>query len=66
MSNSAGGEKSSRLRGTLRYTGPSAPPAPQPEPPLKKGGRGRKRKSFCLDRLPGARSQIFGGVEQDR
>ena len=37
MSNSAGGEKSSRLRGTLRYTGPSAPPAPQPEPPQERG-----------------------------
>ena len=46
MSNSAGGEGRDRLAhdtGTLRYTGLSAPPGPQPsEPPTRKSGEGEE------------------------
>ena len=31
MSNSASAEKAGIVTGTLRYTGPSAPPGPQPQ-----------------------------------
>ena len=70
MSNSVDRERPNRLAHDTGTPGKRvrAPlPFRSPEPLLRKAGRGWKRKeTFCSDRLLGARSQVFGGLEHDR
>ena len=70
MSNSVDRERPNRLAhdtGTpgKRVRAPSRSAAQNRSSERRGGGRKRK-ETFCSDRLLGARSQVFGGLEHDR